>query len=153
MYNEFANNTTKWKWPCTTNSLYNKSKLISRLNEYISSYFQSYSAPTAQTLFLFVLSMLALEAAHSIRFLYRHFLTGITEKSLNTFYYVCSYAKVDSSSFLTTTARIALRLIPSFLDSYPVFFCVDDTMVPKAGKSLNRYPFSMIMLPIMGTPT
>ena len=82
--------------------------------------------------------MLALEAAHSIRFLYRHFLTGITEKSLNTFYYVCSYAKVDSSSFLTTTARIALRLIPSFLDSYPVFFCVDDTMVPKAGKKFEQ---------------
>ena len=138
MYNEFANNTTKGKWPCTTNSLYNKSKLISRLNEYFSIYFQSYSAPTAQTLFLFVLSMLALEAAHSIRFLYRHFLTGITEKSLNTFDYVCSYANVDSSSFLTTTASIALRLIPSFLDSYPVFFCVDDTMVPKAGKKFEQ---------------
>ena len=82
--------------------------------------------------------MLALEAAHSIRFLYRHFLTGITEKSLNTFYYVCSYANVDSSSFLTTTASIALRLIPSFLDSYPVFFCVDDTMVPKAGKKFEQ---------------
>ena len=82
--------------------------------------------------------MLALEAAHSIRFLYRHFLTGITEKSLNVFYYVCSYAKVDSSSFLTTTARIALGLIPSFLDSYPVFFCVDDTMVPKAGKKFEQ---------------
>ena len=82
--------------------------------------------------------MLALEAAHSIRFLYRHFLTGITEKSLNAFYYVCSYAKVDSSSFLTTTARIALGLIPSFLDSYPVFLCVDDTMVPKAGKKFEQ---------------
>ena len=82
--------------------------------------------------------MLVLESAHSIRFLYRHFLTGITEKSLNAFYYVCSYAKVDSSSFLTTTARIALGLIPSFLDSYPVFFCVDDTMVPKAGKKFEQ---------------
>ncbi len=65
-------------------------------------------------------------------------LTGITEKSLNAFYYVCSYAKVDGSSFLTTTARIALGLIPSFLDAYPVFFCVDDTMVPKAGKKFEQ---------------
>ena len=34
-----------------------------------------------------VLSILALESEDSIRFLYRHFLSGITEKSLNAFYY------------------------------------------------------------------
>lgn len=83
------------KWPCTTNSLYNKSKLISRLN-------------------------------------------GITEKSLNAFYYACSYAKIDCSAFMNTTARIALKLVPSFLDSYPVLLCVDDTMVPKIGKKFEQ---------------
>lgn len=82
--------------------------------------------------------MLALEAAHSIRFLYRHFLAGITEKSLNAFYYACSYAKIDCSAFMNTTARIALKLVPSFLDSYPVFLCVDDTMVPKVGKKFEQ---------------
>ena len=55
------------------------------------------SSIKVETLFLLILSILALESAHSIRFLYRHFLSGITKKSLNAFYYVCSYAKVDYS--------------------------------------------------------
>jgi hypothetical protein len=41
-----------------------------------------------------------LESAHSIGFLYQHFLAGITEKSLNTFYHACSYAKADYSGFI-----------------------------------------------------
>ena len=53
-----------------------------------------------------------MESADSIRSLYRHFLSGITAKSLNAFYYACSYAKVDCSVFMNVTTRLALRLIP-----------------------------------------
>ena len=90
-------------------------------------------APTADTLFLLVLSILTLESVHSIRFLYQHFLSGITTKSLNTFYHVCSYAKVDYSHFMNITAKVALRMIPDSLATQPIFLCVDDTMVAKAG--------------------
>ena len=79
------------------------------------------SVPRAEKLFLLVLSILALESAHSIRFFYRHFLSGITKKSLNAFYYACSYAKVDCSGFMNVTAKIALHLIPESLKSQPVF--------------------------------
>ena len=48
-------------------------------------HFTTFSVPTADTLFLLILSILALESAHSIRFLYQHFLSRITEKSLNVF--------------------------------------------------------------------
>ena len=92
----------------------------------------------ADTLFLLLLSILALESAHSIRFLYEHFLFGITEKSLTAFYYVCSYAKVDYSRFMNTTARIALKLIPDSLQTQPVFLCVDDTMVSKFGTKFEN---------------
>ena len=81
-----------------------------------------------------MLSILAMESAHSIRFLYRHFLSGITEKSLNAFYYACSYAKADYSKFMNVTASVALKLIPDILRSQPVFLCIDDTMVYKLGK-------------------
>ena len=64
----------KGKWPCTINLLYNENTLIGRLKIYFSSYFESYTTLTAETLLLFVLSMLVLESAKSIRFLYRHFL-------------------------------------------------------------------------------
>ena len=60
-------------------------------------YFRTCSIPTVETLFLLVLSILAMESAGSIRSLYKHFLSGITKKSLNAFYYACSYAKVDYS--------------------------------------------------------
>ena len=77
--------------------------------------------------------MLAVESADSIRSLYRHFLSGITLKSLNAFYYACSYAKADYAVFMNVTARLALRLVPDFLETQPVFLCIDDTMVSKFG--------------------
>ena len=96
-------------------------------------YLETFSAPTADTLFLLVLSILTLEFVHSIRFLYQHFLSGITTKSLNTFFHACSYAKVDYSHFMNITAKVALRMIPDSLATQPIFLCVDDTMVAKAG--------------------
>ena len=86
---------------------------------------------------MLVLSILAMESAHSIRFLYRHFLAGVTEKSLTAFYYACSYAKVNYSGFMNVTASMALKLIPKHLQSQPVFLCIDDTMAPKFGKNFE----------------
>lgn len=94
--------------------------------------------PTIETLFLLVLSILAMESAGSIRSLYRHFLSGITKKSLNAFYYACSYAKTDYSGFMNITAGMALKLIPQNLQSQPVFLCIDDTMVAKSGTKFEN---------------
>ena len=66
------------------------------------------------------------------------FLSEITEKSLNVFYYACSYAKVDYSRFMNTTVRIVLKLIPDSLQTQPVFLCVDDTMVSKFGTKFEN---------------
>lgn len=79
-----------------------------------------------------------MELADSIRFLYRHFLSGITKKSLNAFCYACPYAKVDFSTFMNVTARIALKLIPKDLFSQPVFLCIDEAMVTKFGKAFEN---------------
>ena len=93
--------------------------------------------PTVETLFLLVLSILVMESAGSIRSLYRHFLSGVTKKSLNAFYYACSYAKADYSRFMNVTACMALKLIPQNLSSQPVFLCIDDTMAAKFGKKFE----------------
>ena len=74
-------------------SIIQRKNLIGRLYQCFLIYFKTFSVPTADTLFLLILSILTLESAHSIRFLYQHFLSGITVKSLNVFYYACSYAK------------------------------------------------------------
>ena len=84
-----------------------------------------------------MLSILAMESAVSIRSLYRHFLAGITKKSLNAFYYACSYAKADYSMFMNVTAGMSLKLIPEKLSLQPVFLCIDDTMAPKFGKKFE----------------
>ncbi len=117
--------------------LYNKNSIIGRLKTYFSVYFEKFTAPTADTLFLLVLSMLAMESVNSIRFLYKHFLTGVTKKSLNAFYYACSYAKIDYSDFMNVTASLALRLIPESLQSEPVYLCIDDTMISKFGQKFE----------------
>lgn len=122
---------------CTSNLLYNENYLIGRLYRYFHIYFETFSVPTIETLFLLVLSILAMESASSVRSLYRHFLAGITNKSLNAFYYACSYAKVDYSRFFNVTARLALNLIPQRLISQPVFLCVDDTLAPKFGREFE----------------
>ena len=81
--------------------------------------------------------MLAMESANSIRSLYRHFLSGITCRSLNAVYYACSYAKVDYSRFMNVTTKLALSLVPKLLASQPVFLCIDDTMVSKFRKKFE----------------
>ena len=93
-----------------------------------------------------MLSILALESVHSIRFLYQHFLSGITKKSLNAFYHACSYAKADYSRFMNATVRTALHLISDLLKTQPVFLCIDDTIVPNLGQSLKMFPSCLIML-------
>ncbi|WP_456320044.1 IS701 family transposase, partial [Petralouisia muris] len=110
---------------------------MGRLYKYFYNYFETCSAPTAQTLILLLISILTLESADSIRFLYRHFLSKITEKSLNAFYYACSYAKVDYSRFMNVTVSMTLKLVPKSLETQPVFLCIDDTIVPKFGKKFE----------------
>ena len=39
---------------------------------------------------------------------------------------------------MNITARIALKLIPDFLQTQPVFLCVDDTMVSKFGTKFEK---------------
>ena len=121
----------------TSNLLYNEKNIIGRLYRYFFVYFETFSLPTTETLFLLVLSILVLESADSLRFLYHHFISGMTEKSLNAFYYACSYAKADYSRFMNVTASMALKLIPDSLKPQPVFLCIDDTMISKFGKKFE----------------
>ena len=120
------------------NLLYNKKNIIGRLFQYFQIYFLEFSIPTMESLFLLVLSMLAVESVDSIHMLYRHFLSKVTEKSLNAFYYACSYAKIDCHKFMNTTARMALQIIPEHLQNEPVFLCIDDTMVAKFGQKFEN---------------
>ena len=82
--------------------------------------------------------MLAVESADSVRSLYKHFLSKVTGKSLNAFYYVCSYVKIDCSKFMNITARLAMQMIPQRLCNEPVFLCIDDTIIAKFGQKFEN---------------
>ena len=118
-------------------SLYNKNTVTGKLFYFFSVYFAGLSAPTAESLAFLLVAMLALESAGSIRSLYRHFLAKATGKSLNAFYYLCPYAKVDYSGFMAMTAKIAPGIIPDTFRPLPVLLCVDDTIVPKPGTKIE----------------
>ena len=124
-----------------TNPLYNEKNIIGRLYRYFYIYFKAFSAPTIDTLFMLVLSILAMESATSIRNLYRHFLSGITEKSLNAFYYAYSYAKVDYSGFINVTSDMVFRL-PSdqsyLMERMSFIFLAIDTASPARSSSCSR---------------
>ncbi len=64
------------KTPCITDSIHS-SILLQDMD--FSAYFETFTAPTKETPFLFVLSMLALDSADSIRFLYLRFLSKVTK--------------------------------------------------------------------------
>ena len=127
MYNEFAKTLQR-----VTLSKHIQRKALTGDFTNILIYFKLFLLQQ-QILCFYRFIILTLESVHSIRFLYQHFLSGITTKSLNTFYHACSYAKVDSSHFMNITAKVALRMIPDSLATQPIFLCVDDTMVAKAG--------------------
>ena len=52
MYNEFVKNITKENDPVRQKALYNEKTLIGRLHKYFLTYFETFSVPTADTLFL-----------------------------------------------------------------------------------------------------
>ena len=89
--------------------------------------------PTAENLFLLVISMLALESFRSIRFAWLHIISRLTGKSLNSFYYTVDYAAFEHLRWMAVTARLALGCIPPSLKGSSVFLSIDDTMVEKYG--------------------
>ena len=118
--------------------LYNNNSAIGRLFQYFSAYFTSATRPTKTLLTWLLIGMLVLEGVPSIRWLYRHFLSKVYPKSLNCYYRACAVAKLDDNVFLTTTARLALELIPDTLRNEPVFLSTDDTIVVKFGKHFEQ---------------
>ena len=60
MYNKLATTITKESDPVRQTHYTTKKKLIGRLHRYFLAYFETFSAPTADTLFLLVLSILAM---------------------------------------------------------------------------------------------
>ena len=112
---------------------YNRNHTFNKLFWFFWNYFQNASIPTAENLFLLVISMLALDSFRSIRFAWLHIISRLTDKSLNSFYYTLTYAAFDHLKWMAVTSRLALSCIPVSLKDSAVFLSIDDTLVEKYG--------------------
>lgn len=112
---------------------YNRNHTFSKLFWYFRNYFEDATLPTAENLFLLIISMLALESFRFIRFAWLHIISKITKKSLNSFYYTLNYAMFNHHRWMAVTARLALGCIPSSLKESALFLSIDDTLMEKYG--------------------
>lgn len=113
-------------------SLYHKFSLINKLL-CLFIYFKTFSTRTACILFASTFNTgFCIIPFHSISL--SAFLTGITQQSLNTFYYVCLYSKADYSRFMNEcNRRYCLASDSRFSEDQPLFLCIDDTTIMKLG--------------------
>ena len=74
-----------------------------------------------------------MDSIQSIRFIYDWFLKKVTDKSLNSFYYLLSYTNLNLKYLMQTTVELALSCIPAPLRALPVFLVIDDTLQAKFG--------------------
>ncbi len=112
---------------------YNRNSTLNRLFRFFDNYFLDATLPSLENLFLLVVSMLALDCFHSIRFAWIHIISRLTNKSLNSFYYTLEHGRFDCHRWALVTARHALCAVPAQLRGWALFLSIDDTMVEKYG--------------------
>lgn len=69
----------------------------------------------------------------SVRKCSRHVASRLSDKSLNSFYYLLSDRKTILNIWSTQIIKLALRCIPPAYEEAPILLAVDDTLVEKEG--------------------
>lgn len=113
--------------------LYIRNSTLNRLFRFFQDYFLDATLPSLYNLFFLVISMLALDCFHSVRFAWIHIISRFTDKSLNSFYYTFEHGRFDCHRWALVTARYALCAIPRQFKEWSIFLSIDDTMVEKYG--------------------
>jgi len=119
--------------------LYQNARTIKRLKEYFQPYLSLLTQPSGTKFFLILLAMLSMQFVTSVRNIYNWFLSGICDKSLNSYYHLLSYADIPLDAFFRITVKTALSLIPKEIYGLPIFLIIDDTMQAKFGTHFECY--------------
>jgi hypothetical protein len=120
-------------------TLYQKTKIISRVKKYFSPYIEMLTKPTGRKLFLMLLAMLSMQAVTSIAHIYKWFLRPLAKISLNSYYHMLSYAELPLGKFAEVTLRLAVGLIDEKTAKLPVLLLIDDTLQAKFGTKFECY--------------
>jgi len=120
-------------------TLYQKTKVISRVKKYFSPYIELLTKPTGHKLFLLLLSIVSMQAVESIAHMYKWFVAPLSKISLNSYYHLLSYAKLPLDKFAEVTLRMAIGIMDEKTAKLPVLLLLDDTLQAKFGTKFECY--------------
>ena len=120
-------------------TLYQKTKIISRVKKYFAPYMELLTKPSGHKLFLLLLAVMSMQAVTSIAHIYNWFLRRISQVSLNAYYYLLTYTSLPTEKFAEVTMRKAIGLIDEKLRKLPVLLLIDDTLQAKFGTKFECY--------------
>jgi len=120
-------------------TLYQKSKIISRVRKYFTPYIELLTKPSGHKLFILLLAVMSMQAVTSIQHIYKWFLAGISKISQNSYYYLLTYTKLPIDKFAAVTIRKAIGLTDEKLAKLPVLLLLDDTLQAKFGTKFECY--------------
>ena len=120
-------------------TLYQKTKVISRVKKYFSPYMKLLTKPSGHKLLLLLLAIMSMQTITSIAHIYKWFLAPLSKISLNSYYHLLSYAKLPLDKFAEITLRIAIGLTDGKMEKLPVVLLLDDTLQAKFGTKFECY--------------
>ena len=119
-------------------ALYTNDSLICKLREKFFSLFSEQTKPTREHLFDLMLSIMVLDGFQSVKFNFEHFVSEITDFSLNSYYFTLNQSKIDLIDWMRNLIQLGLSLMP--LDcQQPLVLSIDDTLVEKYGEHFACY--------------
>jgi hypothetical protein len=114
-------------------TLYQKTKIVSRVKKYFLPYIELLTKPSGHKFFMLLLAIIGMQTITSMQYIYTWFLRGLSKMSLNAYYYLMGYTKLPIDRFAEVTMRKAIGLIEGKLAKLPVLLLVDDTLQEKFG--------------------
>jgi len=120
-------------------TLYQKTRIISRVKKYFMPYIELLTKPSGYKLFLLLLAVLSMQAVTSIQNIYNWFLRGISKISQNAYYYLMTYTSLPLEKFAEVTIGKAIGIIEEKHKKLPVLLLLDDTLQAKFGTKFECY--------------
>lgn len=108
------------------------SPFVNKFLAFFQSIFIRERKPTRYSLLLLLLGIVV-TGTLSVRKCFRHVASRLSDKSLNSFYYLLSNGKIGLNVWSAQIIRLALRCIPPACEEAPILLAVDDTLVEKEG--------------------
>ena len=108
------------------------SPFVNKFLAFFQYIFVSERKATQYNLLLLVLGIVVTSSL-SVRKCFRQVASRLSDKSLNSFYYLLSDSKICLNIWSTQIIKLALRCIPPAYEEAPILLAVDDTLVEKEG--------------------